>query len=52
MAKARMKKGRDEEGQAPIAEEPSIDESGSELESSKATVPTKASELELARDLD
>ena len=46
-----MKKGRDEEGQAPIAEEPSIDESASEQES-KTTAPTRASELELARDLD
>jgi hypothetical protein len=52
MAKARMKKGREEEGQAaPIAEVPSIDETGSEQES-KATAPTKASDLELARDLD
>jgi hypothetical protein len=51
MAKARMKKGRDDEGHAPIAEEPSIDETASEQES-KATAPTKASELELAGDLD
>lgn len=56
MAKARMKSNKltPREGQAPIAEEPSIAESSEyhEDDVSKSTAPTKLSDMNLANELD
>lgn len=50
MAKARMKGNPRPQPEAPIAEEASMD--GFSEQESKTTAPTKASDIELAGELD